>query len=277
LPGLIVDSYGPVLSIQITTAGMEKLKPIVLETLVESLHPISIYEKSSSAARQMEGLSESIGLLYGNLIDHVEIEENGMRFTVSIVNGQKTGFFLDQREMRSQIAKIAKGKRVLNCFSYTGGFSLAALKGGALHVDSVDISKEACQLCDVNCQEFANHTSIQADVFNFLNQSALNYDLVILDPPAFAKKRSDLINACKGYKEINRKVIEKVPSSCILVTSSCSSYMDDSLFQNVLSQAASEANRFVRRIGSHIQAPDHPVSLFHPEGHYLKSQILIIY
>lgn len=275
LPGLIVDQYGDVVVVQINTFGMEKLKPFLINQLTELVHPQAIYEKSVSAARRQEGLSDRQGFLYGKPVTEITIHENGIPYLVSIIEGQKTGFFLDQREMRKKIMELSLNKRVLNCFSYTGGFSFAALKGGAICVDSVEISKEACALCRRNEFDPSRHTIIQSDVFEFLKTSPLNYDLIILDPPAFAKKRADLPSALRGYKEINRLCFEKMPEHSILLTSSCSSYVDEALFQNLIFQAAFEANRSVRIIGRHIQAPDHPVSIYHPEGDYLKSLLLI--
>ena len=276
LPGLIVDQYNDVLVIQINTCGMERLKSLIVETLVKELAPTSIYEKSHSNARAQEGLPESKGVLYGKLIAEVTIVENGISYIVSITDGQKTGFFLDQREMRRKISELSCGKRVLNCFAYSGGFSLAALKGGASHVTSVDISQEACALCLRNSSNISEHTIIQADVFEFLKNSSLNYDIVILDPPAFAKKRADIPAACSGYKEINRRVLQKIPAGSLLLTSSCSAYIDTDLFQNLIFQSALEANRFVRIINRHTQAYDHPIALNHPEGDYLKSLVLYV-
>jgi len=270
LPGLVVDRYGDVLVMQINTAGMEKLKPFLIEALVALVHPKTIYEKSVSQSRRQEGLLDTKGVVYGAPVSEMVIHENGIPYLVSITDGQKTGFFLDQREMRKKIMELSLGKRVLNCFAYTGGFSLAALKGGASQVDSVEISQEACNLCRRQ-SDALHHKIIQADVFDFLRASPMEYDIVILDPPAFAKKRADLHTACQGYKDINRICMEKMPENSLLFTCSCSSYIDDALFQNLIFQAACEANRFVRIIGRHIQAVDHPVSIYHPEGHYLKS------
>ncbi len=277
LPGLIVDQYNDVLVVQINTCGMEKLKKLIVETLIQELKPASIYEKSQSSARVQEGLPHAKGLLYGKLIPEVTIVENGISYIVSIVEGQKTGFFLDQREMRRKIAELSFGKRVLNCFAYSGGFSLAALKGGAVHVTSVDISKEACDLCRRQPHNSNNHTIIQADVFEFLKNNSLTYDLVILDPPAFAKKRADIPAACSGYKEINRRAFQTLPAGSILLTSSCSAYIDQDLFQNLIFQSALESGRYVQIIGRHTQAYDHPVALNHPEGDYLKSLLLYLW
>ena len=271
LSGLIVDVYDDVLVIQISTYGMERFKSYILETLIALLKPRSIYEKSTSASRLQEGLEERSGVVHGENSSEVRILENGIPFHVPIATGQKTGFFLDQRSMREWVGAHAQGKRVLNCFSYTGGFSLYALKGGAAHVDSVDVSPVAAAFAAKN-----GHPLIQADVFDFIKTSPLNYDLIILDPPAFAKKRGDVIQACQGYKEMNRTVLGKMPSSSVLVTASCSYFIDAPLFQNLLFQAACEAKRNVRIIGRHIHAPDHPISMDHPEGDYLKSLILYV-
>lgn len=276
LPGLIVDQYADVVVMQIHTAGMELLKPVVLEHLINKLQPKTVYEKSVSPARHQEGLADSRQLLYGPEAAEVTITEHGISYIVQPLEGQKTGFFIDQREMRKAILNLAKDKQVLNCFSYTGGFSLAALKGGAKHVTSVEISPDACALTARHCIDPSRHTIIQADVFDFLRTDRLNYNLMILDPPAFAKKRSDLNMASRGYRDINRLAFQKMPPNSILMTSSCSSYMDASLFQQIVFQAAAEAGRFVRIIGRHIQAADHPISIYHPEGDYLKSLILYL-
>ncbi len=271
LSGLIVDVYDHVVVLQISTYGMERFKSCIVESLVSHLKPKSIYEKSSSSSRTQEGLELCTGVLYGENIPEVLILENGIPFYVPIAEGQKTGFFLDQRSMRAWVGAHAEGKRVLNCFSYTGGFSLYALRGGATHVDSVDVSPLAAIFSAKN-----GHPIIQTDVFDFIKTSPLNYDLIILDPPAFAKKRADVIQACQGYKEMNRTVLGKMPPDSFLVTASCSYFIDGPLFQNLLFQAACEAKRNVRIVGRHIQAPDHPISLDHPEGDYLKSLVLYI-
>lgn len=276
LPGLIIDQYGEVLVIQIHTAGMELLKTAIVEHLIQRVQPKTIYEKSTSAARRQEGLTDIKGLVYGIETPEVTITEHGIPYIVQPLEGQKTGFFLDQREMRKTVLNLSKDKTVLNCFAYTGGFSLAALKGGATHVTSVDISSEACALAARHTFDLAKHTITQADVFDFLRTHPLNFNLVILDPPAFAKKRSDIETASKGYRDINRLAFEKMPPNSILITSSCSSYMDASLFQQIIFQAAAEAGRFVRIIGRHTQSLDHPVSIYHPEGDYLKSLILYL-
>lgn len=276
LPGLIIDQYGDVLVMQIHTAGMEKVKEFLIEQLAKLLHPKAIYEKCSAAARRQEGLPDVQGLVYGTATPEVTITEHGISYIVSILEGQKTGLFLDQRDMRKKILELSKDKRVLNCFSYTGGFSLAALKGGATLVHSVEISEEACKMAHRNNFDPKRHQIFQADAFDFLTNEPLDYDLVILDPPAFAKKKADIKRACQGYREINRRALQKMPNSSILLTSSCSFYIDQGLFQKVVFQAAADAQRPVQIIGRHLQAADHPISIYHPEGEYLKSLLLYV-
>lgn len=277
LPGLIVDVYNDVLVLQISTLGMEKLKPHVLKILQEELHPKAILEKSLLPSRKEEGLAPFQGMLFGKIPEPLIVLENGLKFQVDPEKGQKTGFFLDQRQMRSYVRSISKGKRVLNVFAYTGGFSVYAFAGGAISVDSVDISKEAMELAEKNC--FLNGFKgnfFAEDAFEFLRKSPLDYDLVILDPPAFAKKAKDVVQACRGYKDINRVALQKMPPGSTLITCSCSHFIDEKLFSQVLFQAAAEAKREVRIIGKHQLAPDHPVNLFHPEGSYLKSLVLYL-
>lgn len=278
LPGLIIDRYDDALVMQISTLGMEKLKPILLEYL-KRLKPSFIYEKSTLPSRKEEGLEPFEQLLFGTLKEELTIIENGLHFLISPVHGQKTGFFLDHRDMREQVRTISKGRRVLNCFAYTGGFSVYAASGGAASVDSVDISDAAIQLAQKNAKINALKIPMQfhtEDVFQFLRQSSLEYDLIILDPPAFAKRRKDIIPACRGYKDINRIALQKMPSHGLLLTSSCSYYVDEQLFQKVVFQAAVEAKRKVRIIGRHRLAVDHPINIFHPEGDYLKSLLLYV-
>lgn len=280
LAGLIVDLYDDIAVLQINTHGMEALKPLIVRTLVSSLTLRGIYEKSQSAARALEGLPSHSGLLYGECDKEVIVKENGILFIVDIERGQKTGLFLDQRQMRQLVGSLAQGKRVLNCFSYTAGFSLFALKGGAHAVTSVDSSERACHYARENTLlnhfDSSRHEILCEDVFSYLRAPSLPFDLVILDPPAFAKKRSDVDEACRGYKEINRLCLQKMPPRSYLLTSSCSHFVDERLFGQLLFQAAIEAKREVKICSRHLQAPDHPLSLFHPEGNYLKSLLLYL-
>ncbi len=279
LPGLIVDYYDRVLSLQISTSGMQKLLPHIVQALVEEIKPRCIYEKSTSRARSQEGLPPQEGLLYGEEVKEQVVLENGIPFVVSLIDGQKTGFFLDQKEMRKKIGELSKDRKVLNCFSYSGGFSLYALHGGARHVTSVDICAKATTLCQRNSDmgNFSQdqHLICQEDVFSFLQRESMNsYDVIILDPPAFAKKRQEVESATQGYRKINQSVLETCKSGTLLLTCSCSYFMDMGLFQQVLFQAASGAKREVKILSKHIQSLDHPVSLYHPEGEYLKSLLL---
>lgn len=280
LPGLIVDCYKDVVVLQVHTMGMEKLKSLIVDILREEILPRTIYEKSQSSARRLDSLEDAEGFLWGEEIDLVEIEEHGVRYWVSLKDGQKSGFFLDQREMRKKILLHAKGKRVLNCFSYTGGFALSALQGGAIFAESVDSSKKALELAEKNSKlnGFSNeqHALVCQDLFEYLKRPKLDFDLVILDPPAFIKKRNDLLQGCKGYQEINQRVLEKIPPRSFLFTASCSYYLDEPLFQKLIFQAAYAARRSVQILSRHIQAEDHPISIYHPEGSYLKSLFLYV-
>lgn len=274
LPGLIVDRYHDLTVVQVGTLGMEKLKPLFLPLL-----PGRVYEKSLLPSRKEEGLAPLEGWLRGVRSTSIEVLEEGLRFHIDVKEGQKTGFFLDQRENRKLIRSLSYNKKVLNLFSYTGGFTVAALAGGALRADSVDISAKACQLAEENIKlnGFAAQKVMEADVFEFLRQESLPYDLVILDPPAFAKRQKDVVQACRGYKDINRLALKKMPKNGLLLTCSCSHFVEEALFQKVLFQAAVEAKREVQIIGKHRLAADHPLNIFHPEGDYLKSFLLSIH
>jgi 23S rRNA (cytosine1962-C5)-methyltransferase len=280
LPGLVVDRYGDVLVIQVATLGMEKLKPVILGHLLAALSPRSIYERSDLPTRREEGLPEFQGHLYGEKVDNVEIVEDGLRFLVEIPGSQKTGFYLDLREMRGLVRSLAGGRRVLNCFCYTGGFSVAALAGGASCVDSVDSSEPAISLAKRNLtlNGFSGDENrlVVADVFEFLRRELPAYDFIILDPPAFAKKKADIVPACRGYKDINRLALSKIGPRGLLLTLSCSHFVDETLFQQVIFQSAAEAGRGVRVIQRHRLAYDHPINLFHPESEYLKALLLYV-
>jgi 23S rRNA (cytosine1962-C5)-methyltransferase len=280
VPGLVVDQYDNVLVLQVSTLGMERLKHFVVDRLVGRLAPRSIYEKSNLPSRREEGLQDSEGLLSGENVEKVEILENGLRFVVELLRSQKTGFYLDQRENRRLAESWARGRTVLNCFSYTGAFSVFALKGGALSADCVDTSEHAIDLARENCrlngfQGDGNHFFV-TDAFDFLRQNDLRYDFVILDPPAFAKKKTEVVQACRGYKDIHRIVFQKVLPGSLVMTFSCSFFVDEALFQQVIFQAAREASRDVRILQRHHQAYDHPLNIYHPESDYLKGFLLSV-
>ena len=278
VPGLIVDSYAGVLVIQISHHGLDKIRDLLVSLLVDIAAPRAIYEKSTSFLRKKEGMQEARLHLYGESAPEVEVLENGLRYSVDLAHGQKTGLFLDQRDMRALVRDLAKNRRVLNCFAYTGGFSVAALSGGALHVDSVESSAKCEAACAKNIQlnglQQERHRFFAEDALQFLKKSDWNYDLVILDPPAFVKKRIDVSNAFRAYKEMNQQALAKMAPNTLLLTCSCSYHIEESLFQNILFRAADGAKRSVRILGRHRLAIDHPISIFHPESAYLKSFLL---
>lgn len=280
LPGLVVDRYNDILVIQITTLGMEKLKPWLLERLISRLKPRSILERSLGPSRQEEGLNDYEAWIYGEANFTTEIIENQARFIIDFTHAQKTGFYLDQREMRKLVRKIAKGRRVLDCFAYTGAFSVNALMGGAERVELVESSAYSLTVAQKNLE--ANgfkaevYTLHNGDVFSFLRQNKIDSDLIILDPPAFAKKKGDVISACRGYKDINRLALQHLPPEGLLLSFSCSHYVDDNLFQKVLFEAALEAGRRVRLLQRMRHSFDHPINIFHPESHYLKGFLLYV-
>ena len=278
LPGLIVDRYGDTLVIQVATLGMEKLKPRILDFLLAEFSPRSVYEKSNLPSRREEGLSDFEGLLHGEPPGRIEIMEHGLRFLIDVVHSQKTGFFLDQREMRRLAGGLSGGRNVLDCFSYSGGFSAHALKGGARSVVCVDVSETALDQARENIRlngfDPERQTFIAQDVFQFLRDRDPACDLVILDPPAFAKKKSDVVRACRGYKDVNRLAMKKMPAQGLLLTCSCSHFVDEALFRQVIFQAAREADRNARILQGHRQAFDHPINVFHPESRYLKGFLL---
>lgn len=280
LPGLVADLYDDVLVLQVGTLGMEKLKPLVLESLVAELRPRSVYEKSDVPSRREEGLGDFEGRLWGAEPGRVRVLENGLPFWVDTTSSQKTGFYLDQREMRRLAGDFGGGRRVLNAFSYTGAFSVHALKGGAVRADSVDSSEGAVALAqdnfDLNGLPADSGFFFTADVFEFLRAPRLDYDFIILDPPAFAKRKTDVVQACRGYKDINRLAIQKVGPQGLVMTFSCSHFVDEHLFGQVVFQAAQEAGRRVRVLQRHRQAVDHPVNIYHPETAYLKGLLLYV-
>jgi len=280
LPGLIADLYDDVLVLQVATLGMEKLKPLVLEVLGKALRSRSVLERSDLPARREEGLEPFEALLAGEAVDKVRILEAGVPFWVGLAKGQKTGFYLDQRESRRLVRETAAGRRVLNAFSYSGSFSVAALLGGAVRADSVDTSEAAIALAQENFElnGLASDAGLffTADVFEFLREPALDHDYIILDPPAFAKKRTDVVAACRGYKDINRLAFQRIRTPGFVLTFSCSHFVDETLFQQVVFQAAHEAGRRVRILQKHPQAFDHPVNIYHPETSYLKGFLLYV-
>ena len=278
LPGLIVDKYGDYLSIQFLCLGMDKIKDMILSILIELLNPKGIYERSDVPVRLKEGLEEIKGPLYGEFNPRIEVVENGIKFIVDLENGQKTGYFLDQKLNRDILRLYAKDKVVLDCFSNVGGFALHACKYGAKHVDACDISKKACDdiLVNAKLNGFEQLNVICDDTFNLLRQESLKdkYDVIVLDPPAFTKDKSTVKKAYRGYKEINLQAMKLIKSGGYLLTFSCSQHMTPDLFMQMVKDAAIDSKRNVQFIDFKIQAPDHPALLSSEEQLYLKCMIL---
>ena len=275
LPGLVLDCYGETLVLQVSTAGMERLKPVLIETLVRDFHPRTIFERSDVATRKEEGLPETVGHLYGKEItDRLDIEEYGCRFRVDVGKGQKTGFYLDQRENRFSIREHCKGKRILDCFCYTGAFSVHAGMGKAGEITLIDSSKEALEAArqhlGLNSLSGAHHEEIHGDAFEAMRALRSGYDLIVLDPPPFAKKKSHVLSASKGYKDLNLQAFRLLREDGRLLTFCCSHHVSPDLFQKIVFSAAVDAKKNVQVLARLGHPLDHPANLSHPEGEYLK-------
>lgn len=286
MPGLTVDRFGDVLSVQILSLGMERRKADVLDSLIEALRerglPVScVYERNDVKIRALEGMEEGKGFYRSPLLDPaeektlVEIVENGIRYEVDVEHGQKTGFFLDQKFNRLAAAGIARGRHVLDCFTHTGAFALNAAKGGAASVTALDISAEAVAMTARNAARNGLAVeAVQADVFDYLTEldrtKDRRYDYIILDPPAFTKSSGTRRAAFRGYKEINYRAMKILPRGGYLATCSCSHFMSEELFVKMLKEAAHDAGVTLRQIERRQQAPDHPIVLTVPETEYLK-------
>lgn len=278
LPGLIVDRYGDVLVLQCLTAGMERLKGLLSDLLVELFLPQSLYERSDAAGRKEEGLSEKSGLLYGKDVpDRIEIEEEGCRFNVNVKRGQKTGFYLDQRENRLALKELSDGKKVLDCFCYTGAFSIQAALGGAKEATLIDSSEEALEGAEehFNLNELGKipRRLIRGKAFEILRSLDQGYDIILLDPPPFAKKKGHLPGASRGYKDLNLQAFRLLIKEGLLFTFSCSHHMSWDLFQKIVFSAAVDSGKKVQLLGRMGHPVDHPIDLCHPEGEYLKGLI----
>lgn len=279
MPGLICDWYNGVLVMQAHSVGMHRLFPRFVKTLVALLSGkglVSIFDKSSAT---LPGGCED-GFLWGDESPEREIVEHGNRMLINFFEGQKTGFFVDQRENRKMVADLSCGSRVLNCFGYTGGFSLAALRGGAQYVETVDISKRAIELCNRNVEmnfgPDAQHNGVVADVLRYLETADNRFDIIILDPPAFAKNHRSLQQGLKGYRSINQRAMEKIVDGGLLLTFSCSQAVSRDDFQTMAFTAAANSHCRVHIVRQLPHAIDHPVSIYHPEGEYLKGLLLRI-
>lgn len=282
IPGCIIDKYAQVISVEILSAGAEKFRKEIYELLAEKLSPTGILERCDSDVRTKEGLPLRKGVVYGNVPkEPVEIFENGIRFDIDVWNGHKTGYYLDQRDARAEVGTFARGKRVLNCFSYTGGFGLFALKNGAVSVTEVDVSKEALAIAQTLIRKngFDENRAelLEADVFSYLRKcrdSRKEFDLIVLDPPKFIENKSHLAKGSRGYKDINLLALKLLAPGGMLATFSCSGLMTMDLFQKIVADAALDAHRDVQIIHRFGQPADHPIKSSFPEGQYLKGLLL---
>lgn len=283
LPAVIADKFGDVIVVQILCLGMERFKGDIVDALVKELSPRGVYERNDVPVRELEGLSQQTGLLFGEVPDHVEMQENGVRFLVDVKEGQKTGFFLDQKENRAAIAPFVPGMRVLDCFTHTGSFALHAARYGAAEVTGVDISEHACACALENARLNGVEDRVRfecANAFDFLraHQTAgEQYDVVILDPPAFTKTRSAVEGALRGYKEINLRGMKLTRDGGFFVTCSCSQHVTPDLFRGMLMDAQKDAHVQLRQIEWRTQGRDHPILLASPETQYLKCGIFQVF
>ena len=287
-PGLTVDRFGSILVTQVLSLGIERIKDRLYAMLVRLLREEfgqtvdALYERNDVAIRTLEGMEQYTAFWEGeglssNLDGKTLITENGIQYEVDYIHGQKTGFFLDQKYNRAAIRKIAEGRRVLDCFTHTGSFGLNAAAGGAAHVTSVDISADAIAMASANAarnEPDGKMSFLCADVFDLLtelaNRNCRDYDFIILDPPAFTKSRDTLKNAIKGYREINLKAMKLLPRGGYLATCSCSHFMTETYFKQMLHNAAADAGVGLRQIEARQQSPDHPILWNVPETDYLK-------
>ena len=281
LPGLIIDVYGHTAVMQAHSVGMHMYRMEIADALTEVMGDViqNIYYKSETTLPFKADLGQENGFIKGGSPENIAVE-NGLKFHVDWLKGQKTGFFVDQRENRHLLERYAKGRNVLNMFCYTGGFSFYAMRGGANLVHSVDSSAKAIDLTNQNVElNFPGdprHQAFAEDAFKYLDRMGDQYDLIILDPPAFAKHRDAVRNALRGYTKLNAKAFEKIRPGGILFTFSCSQAVDKTNFRNAVFTAAAQSGRNVRILNQLTQPGDHPVNIYHPEGEYLKGLVLYV-
>lgn len=281
LPGLVIDCYGDTAVMQAHSVGMHVSRMDICEALVQVMgnRIKNIYYKSETTLPFKADLGQENGFIYGNTNENTAVE-NGLRFHVDWLKGQKTGFFVDQRENRTLLEHYSKGKRVLNMFCYTGGFSVYAMRGEAELVHSVDSSAKAIELTkknvELNFPGDMRHEAFCEDAFKYLDANDAKYDLIVLDPPAFAKHRGALHNALKGYTRLNVKGLQRIKKGGILFTFSCSQVVTKDYFRNAVFTAAAQAGRRVRILHQLHQPADHPINIYHPEGEYLKGLVLYV-
>ncbi|MBV2228570.1 class I SAM-dependent rRNA methyltransferase [Sphingobacterium mizutaii] len=282
LPGLIADKYADFISVQVHSAGIEKVKDIIVDQLVQLLQPKGIYERSDLKSREYEGLPDTNGLLFGTVPpEFVDVIENGIHYQVNIVEGQKSGFYCDQRENRAITASYAKDKKMLDCFSYSGGFTLNAFREGASSITSVDSSGLAIETLKNNIKlngfDSSKHTAVQSDVNKYLRElgeQGEKFDVIVLDPPKYAPTRSALEKASRAYKDLNRRGLMLLNSGGLLATFSCSGAMDIDTFKQVIAWAALDAGKEIQFIYQYCQPEDHPVRASFPESEYLKGLLV---
>ena len=283
LPAMIADAFGDVIVVQCLALGMERFKKHVTDALVEELHPKGIWERNDVPVRKLEGLEMTTGLLYGEVPDRVEMIENGIHFLVDVKQGQKTGYFLDQKENRAAIAPFVKDKTVLDCFTHTGSFALHAAGFGAKEVLGVDISEYACAFATENAKLNGLENRVRfiaANAFDLLaeeSRQGKQYDVIILDPPAFTKTRNQIESAIRGYKEINLRAMKMVAPGGYLITCSCSQHVTPGLFKTMITDASKYARVLLRQVEFRSQGKDHPILPAAPETEYLKCGIYQVF
>ncbi len=271
IPGLIVDRYGDHLAVQTLTLAMDLRKDLIRDALIEILAPKSITLRNDSSSRKAEGMEPGIELMYGENPGPFMVHAYGLDFEIDLVDGQKTGLYLDQLQAHNEVAKLSKGLRVLDCFTNQGGFALACAKAGAAKVTAVDISASACAAARKNAE--LNNLSIdviEANVFDFLKSAQPDYDLIILDPPSFTKNKKTLMDAMRGYKEIHLRALKLLEKGGLLSTFCCSHHASRELFLENLADASVDAKKSLRLVTEHTQRADHPVLISLPETSYLK-------
>ena len=277
LPGLVIDRFGDVLSLQITTAGIEQRKEILLGVLVELLNPTAIILKNDNGQRQLEGLSQESEIAYGELPDSLIIEENGAQFKIDIIEGQKTGWFYDHRSSRAQLASLSKNQRVLDLFSYTGAWGIPAALAGATEVTCVDASEGALTLAKENAvlNNVADRMHFErSDVFDFLKQARLDnqlYDIIVLDPPALIKRKKDFKLGYEAYRRLNHLALQVLSKNGILISASCSFHLSRENLHEILRSSGKHIDRHLVFFASGGQGPDHPIDPAAPETEYLKT------
>lgn len=278
LPGLIVDKYGDGCVLQIGTAGMERMREVIIATLQEACSPLFIYERSDTESRNREGIDLSEGCRHGEIPETLSIRENGLRYRVDIAGGQKTGFFFDQRDNRQLFGRYAANRHVCDCFSYNGPFTVNALAGGATSVTAIDQSEQALGLLGMNLEindlPVDRVTTRCADAFRFLREVTNPFDCLVLDPPKFAKHPGEVERASRGYKDINLLACRNIAPGGIIFTFSCSQAVDVKLFRQIVFAAAADSGRRFQLLHQLTAGTDHPVNLAHREGEYLKGLVL---